>query len=159
MAENKFRKCDKPIAAADLDALQSKIGFELPEDFRAHYLAFNGGVPERAWWDSLDEHAPCQVTEFKPLRPSAKNGLEHYALSIREKHQLPDTYLPFAVNAAAGCFCFDSKTGGVFHVVFESIDPEKSPEENYRKSCRKLSRSFREFVKGLVSEKELDEDF
>lgn len=159
MADNKFRKCDKAIAAADLDALESKTGFALPEDFRAHYLASNGGVPERAWWDSLDENPPCQVTEFKAVRPAAKNGLEHYALSLRDKYQLPDTFFPFAANAAAGCFCLDSKTGGVFHVLFENIDPDKSPEENNRKSNRKLSRSFREFVKGLVSEKELDTDF
>lgn len=156
MAENKFRKCDKPVTAADLDALAAKVDFPLPEDFRAHYQATNGGVPERAWWDSLDEHPPCQVTDFKAIKAEARNGLENYALSLREKDMVPEHFLPFAASSSSGCFCMDSKTGGVFHVIFEHIDPEKDPSDNLRKSSRKLSRSFSEFVKGLVSEKELD---
>lgn len=156
MAENKFRKCDKPVSATDLDALAAKVNFSLPEDFRAHYATSNGGVPERAWWDSLDEHAPCQVTEFKAVKPGAKNGLEQYILTLRDKDMVPEHFLPFAAASTAGCFCLDAKSGGVFHVVFENVDPEKDPEDNLRKSSRKLSRSFREFVKGLVSENELD---
>ena len=156
MAENNFKKCEAPVGDAELDALADLAGYPLPADFRAHYQKRNGGVPERAWWDSLDEFPPCMVNEFYAVA-KGRRTVESLLRKLRDKKLVPDHLLPFAVGQHANqYFCLDLKSGAVVHYLPDSFQPEREPEENYRKAQRKLSRSFNEFVKGLVGSDEID---
>ena len=156
MAENNFKKCEAPVGDAELDALADLAGYPLPAYFRAHYQKRNGGVPERAWWDSLDEFPPCMVNEFYAVA-KGRRTVESLLRKLRDKKLVPDHLLPFAVGQHANqYFCLDLKSGAVVHYLPDSFQPEREPEENYRKAQRKLSRSFNEFVKGLVGSDEID---
>ncbi len=158
MAENTFRKTEKSISDVDLDAFESFLGSTLPADFRTHYLKYNGGVPARVWWDSLDEHAPCMVTEFKSIN-TGKHNIATFTQKLRDKGVLPPHFLPFAGGESGSCFCLDLQNGTVLHYTPDKFDAERSLEDNVKRAQRKLSRSLNEFVKGLVTEKELDNDF
>ncbi|MBO4312424.1 MAG: SMI1/KNR4 family protein [Desulfovibrionaceae bacterium] len=155
MPENTFRKCEAPATDAELDGIAERMGLPLPEDFKTHYRKNNGGVPERAWWDSLDEYDPCSVTEFCPIG-HGRHTLEATLEKLRAKKLIPDNLLPFAYGPYGYYFCLDLKTGAVFHYATEGFQPEKTQEYNFKKAQRKLSRSFTEFVKGLVGTSELD---
>ncbi len=156
MAENRFRKCEAPAEETALDSLAELMDYPLPDDFKAHYRKHNGGVPERVWWDSLDEFKPCAVTEFYSVG-RGKRTIEALLRKLRTKKIIPDHFLPFAVGPSSCYFCLDLKTGSVLHYVTDVFQPDRDPEDNYKKAQRKLSRSFTEFVKGLVGADELDD--
>ena len=156
MAANRFRKCAQAITDAEIDALAELAGSPLPDSFRAHYLTYNGGVPERFWWDSLDENSPYKVNEFFPIS-RGRRTLESIFNKLRSKKQLPDGLLPFAQSGTNQYFCLDLKNGCVLLYIPESVSQDDAlDDEEPRSTKRKLTQNFNEFVKGLVSEDELD---
>gem|GEM_PF-3617631 len=156
MPANRFRKCAQAITDTELDALAELAGYPLPDFFRTHYLASNGGVPERAWWDSLDEYPPCKVSEFCAVT-RGRHSMESLIARLRSKNLLPDGLLPFALGGANQYFCLDLKSGAVLLYSPDVNSPcSRQDEEEPRCPTRKLSRNFKEFVKGLVSEDEID---
>lgn len=48
MGKNKFFKCEKALSESDIINVEDRLGIKFPEDFKAHYLLYNGGEPEKA---------------------------------------------------------------------------------------------------------------
>jgi hypothetical protein len=46
---------------------RKKLSITLPDDFISHYLQFNGGIPEKSWWDGDEDFEPIEVAAFKPF--------------------------------------------------------------------------------------------
>ncbi|MFJ1321900.1 SMI1/KNR4 family protein [Capnocytophaga canis] len=40
-----FSQTEQKLTLADMDDFERKIGLKLPQDFKEHYLKFNGGYP------------------------------------------------------------------------------------------------------------------
>ncbi|MCO6029980.1 SMI1/KNR4 family protein [Enterobacter hormaechei] len=52
---NHFSNCEKKIGRADITKTEEKLSITLPDDFVSHYLQFNGGTPEKSWWDGDED--------------------------------------------------------------------------------------------------------
>ncbi|HEY6330928.1 MAG TPA: SMI1/KNR4 family protein, partial [Blastocatellia bacterium] len=50
MATNTFRKCYRTPTLADIAAVEGRMGIQLPQALKDHYLICNGGIPERKCW-------------------------------------------------------------------------------------------------------------
>jgi cell wall assembly regulator SMI1 len=100
MIENKFSGSSSAITAADLDHLESTIGKTLPPPFRNHYLKYNGGTPERTYWQDEDFEEPVEVSVFKPISDGESTVLSTYQLMLEKKLFLHTSYLSRMIGAA-----------------------------------------------------------
>lgn len=157
MLENTFSDGEAAIAPADLDHLESVIGCKLPASFRAHYLKYNGGMPERAYWVGEDDYEPIEVAVFKPIAHGDYTLLSSYRLML-QKQVLPARLLPFANDLGGNFFCLDLDTGAVSYFTTDTFDSDLSPAENQAKSERPVCPDFLQFVQGLIDEEDADEE-
>jgi cell wall assembly regulator SMI1 len=52
---NRFGDVGDPVSESDVEAVEERIGFRLPDELRRHYLRVNGGRPERSYF-LRDDH-------------------------------------------------------------------------------------------------------
>lgn len=157
MLENKFLDHETAITSMDLDHLESVIGKRLPAPFRNHYLKYNGGMPERAYWISEDFFDPIEVATFKPIAHGESTVLSTYQLMLK-KQVLPAHLLPFANDWGGNFFCLNLDTEAVSYFTTDSFDSDLSPEENQAQSEKLVCSNFLRFVQGLIDEEDLDEE-
>ena len=157
MIENKFSGNSSTITASDLDHLESAIGKSLPTSFRTHYLKYNGGTPERTYWQTEDFNDPVEVSTFKPVSDGESTILSTYQLMLK-KNVIPKNLLPFANDWGGNFFCLNLDTGGVSYFTKDTFDSALSPEENHAKSEKLICSNFLRFVQGLIDEEDVDEE-
>lgn len=156
MIENKFSDCETAITSADLDQMESVIGKKLPDAFRNHYLKYNGGMPERTYWQSDDLEEPAEVSVFKPISNGESTVLSTYQLML-EKKVIPAHLLPFANDWGGNFFCLNLDTGAVSYFTTDTFDSDLSPEENHAESEHRLCSNFLRFVQGLIDDGDVEE--
>ncbi|CAH0186130.1 SMI1/KNR4 family protein [Pseudomonas mediterranea] len=156
MLENKFSDCETAITSTDLDHLETIIGKKLPVTFRNHYLKYNGGMPERAYWVSEDFYDPIEVASFRPIAYGEPTLLSTYQLMLK-KQVLPTHLLPFADDLGGNFFCLNLDSGAISYFTTDTFDSDLSPEENQAESEKLVCSNFLRFVQGLIDEEDLDE--
>ncbi|MGU3306474.1 SMI1/KNR4 family protein [Pseudomonas sp. M5A4_2d] len=156
MIENKFSGSSPTIASTDLDHLESILGKKLPSPFRNHYLKYNGGTPERTYWQSEDFEEPVEVSVFKPISNGESTVLSTYQLMLKKK-VIPAHLLPFANDWGGNFFCLNLDTGAVSYFTTDTFDSDLSPEENHAESEKPICPNFLRFVQGLIGEDDVDE--
>ncbi|ALI01330.1 SMI1/KNR4 family protein [Pseudomonas sp. FW306-02-F02-AA] len=157
MLENKFSDYEKAITPANLDQLESVIGKKLPAPFRNHYLKYNGGMPERAYWVSEDFFDPIEVASFRPITYGEPTLLSTYQLMLK-KQVLPAHLLPFADDLGGNFFCLNLDSGAISYFTTDTFDSDLSPEENQAESEKPICSNFLRFVQGLIDEDDVDEE-
>ncbi|WP_347928394.1 SMI1/KNR4 family protein [Pseudomonas helvetica] len=157
MIENKFSDDETAIISADLDHLESTIGKKLPPHFRNHYLKYNGGMPERAYWVSEDFFDPIEVASFRPITYGEPTLLSTYQLMLK-KQVLPAHLLPFADDLGGNFFCLNLDSGAISYFTTDTFDSDLSPEENQAESEKPICSNFLRFVQGLIDEDDVDEE-
>lgn len=157
---NNFSKCEK-IELADIYKIEEQFSITLPKEFIAHYLRFNGGVPEKSWWESDDEYEPIEVTCFKPFVYNSQTHDEPSSLvegcyiSMLERDVIPIKLLPFANDWGGNFFCLDLEDYSIIYYANDSFDESLTMQENHQRLQRKLTNTFENFVNGLVKEEDL----
>lgn len=86
MIENKCSGSSSAITEADLVRLESAIGKKLPTPFRNHYLKYNGGIPERTYWQTEDFGDPVETSVFKPISDGESTVLSTYQLMLKKSY-------------------------------------------------------------------------
>jgi cell wall assembly regulator SMI1 len=157
MIENKFSGSSSAITEADLDHLESAIGKTLPPPFRNHYLKYNGGTPERTYWQDENFEELIEVSVFKPISDGESTVLSTYQLML-EKKVIPAHLLPFANDWGGNFFCLNLDTGAVSYFTTDTFDSDLSAEENHAESERPICSNFLRFVQGLIDEEDVDEE-
>ncbi|PQP03546.1 SMI1/KNR4 family protein [Pseudomonas frederiksbergensis] len=157
MLENTFSNDEATITPADLDHLESAIGKKLPTPFRNHYLKYNGGIPERAYWVSEDFFDPIEVASFRPITYGEPTLLSTYQLMLK-KQVLPAHLLPFADDLGGNFFCLNLDSGAISYFTTDTFDSDLSPEENQAESEKPICSNFLRFVQGLIDEDDVDEE-
>lgn len=156
MFENKFSDCETAITSEDLDQLESVIGKKLPAAFRDHYLKYNGGMPERAYWSSEDFFDPIEVASFRPIVYGEPSLLPTYQ-NLQKKQLIPSNLLPFADDLGGNFFCLNLASGAISYFTTDTFDSELSFEDNHAASEKPVCSNFLRFVQGLISEEDIDE--
>ncbi|HBZ95236.1 MULTISPECIES: SMI1/KNR4 family protein [unclassified Pseudomonas] len=154
MNENIFSNTEASVDLAQLNSFEAKVGKKLPDEFRTHYLKYNGGVPDRTYWVGAEIEEPLEVASFKPISDSPSNLLSTY-LSMRDKQVIPENLLPFANDWGGNYFCLNVDSGLVSYFTTDNFYAELSFEENQKKSETVICSSFTNFVQGLVHEEDL----
>ncbi|HDR2520356.1 TPA: SMI1/KNR4 family protein, partial [Enterobacter ludwigii] len=110
---NNFKKCEKKIGRADIYKTESKLSITLPDDFVSHYLQFNGGIPEKSWWDGGEGFEPVEVAGFKPFvyntqtNDDPRSLIDGCYISMLDREVIPRNLLPFANDWGGNFFCLN----------------------------------------------------
>ena len=149
MYTNTFARCSTQLTNADIEAIEKRIGFELPAQLKQHYLFCNGGKPERRCWKSEGWDYTC-LNFFFPMRP--ENASEEMAdvetvdeivVDLLSGSHIPETFVPFADDAGGNYFCVDRDTGSIYFFAMDVGD-------DFENAKRYLTSSLFEFIEGLV---------
>ncbi|MBK1517717.1 SMI1/KNR4 family protein [Enterobacter ludwigii] len=158
---NNFKKCEKKIGRADIYKTESKLSITLPDDFVSHYLQFNGGIPEKSWWDGGEGFEPVEVAGFKPFvyntqtNDDPRSLIDGCYISMLDREVIPRNLLPFANDWGGNFFCLNLDNYSIVYFVTDSFDKDLTMQENHIKLQRYLTNSFSHFVEGLVTEESL----
>lgn len=108
----KFEECVPPASDAEVEALESALGFSLPPGVRWLFQNANGGCPNPCC-SSFSDVAACVILGDLERR----NGVWRvYRLFVVQKKLLPAYYLPFAHDSFGNYYVVDCRPdgGGVF---------------------------------------------
>ena len=158
---NNFKKCEKKIGRADIYKTESKLSITLPDDFVSHYLQFNGGIPEKSWWDGGEGFEPVEVAGFKPFvyntqtNDDPRSLIDGCYISMLDREVIPRNLLPFANDWGGNFFCLNLDNYSIVYFATDSFDEDLTMQENHIKIQRYLTNSFSNFVDGLVPEESL----
>ena len=158
---NNFKKCEKKIGRADIYKTESKLSITLPDDFVSHYLQFNGGIPEKSWWDGGEGFEPVEVAGFKPFfyntqtNDDPRSLIDGCYISMLDREVIPRNLLPFANDWGGNFFCLNLDNYSIVYFATDSFDKDLTMQENHIKLQRYLTNSFSHFVEGLVTEESL----
>lgn len=158
---NNFKKCEKKIGRADIYKTESKLSITLPDDFISHYLQFNGGIPEKSWWDGDEGFEPVEVAGFKPFvyntqtNDDPRSLIDGCYISMLDREVIPGNLLPFANDWGGNLFCLNLDNYSIVYFATDSFDEDLTMQENHIKVQRYLTNSFSNFLDGLVTEESL----
>jgi len=144
------------LAPSAIDAVERTLGFSLPPSLRDHLLAHHGGRPARKHL-IIDRPDGDVVTlgfrHFYAVRdPTTGRELEDsYRLFVVERHAVDGDYLPFGADGGDNPFCIDRKTDAIYFCALDGSEPE--PVRGVL-----VARSLTEFVEGMMTEAEAEND-
>ena len=142
---NNFEHSQVGIDSSDLDKLETMLTHKLPADFRAQYLLFNGGEPEKCLY--LFNGDPLVVQEFFSIaRGSGERTIEgNYKELVEIEKIIPNNFLPFGRDPGGDFYCLDMLDGSVS--IFRA---EYLP--NISDCITVISGSMGEFLDGLTED-------
>lgn len=144
---------------ADILAIEQQYGFTLPDDYKQHMLACNGGFPQRRTFVEIDpdgDQIERDVNNFYSVR---------YGVSTLERtlellaDQIHSDLVPFANDAGDDQFLLSvgpQDYGSVYYIGFEFYTPSEDDEYtdeaplDYGSGVHFLAPSFTAFLNGLV---------
>jgi hypothetical protein len=144
---NEFLNAEREIGEAELKNLEELAGYQLPADFKEHYLIFNGGKPEHYLYVFGGDPVPLVVQEFLPIAyGDAGNTVEgNYKELVIGERVIPKNLLPFGSDPGGDFYCLDMDNGKI--VVFRA---EYLPALS--ECITEVAGSMTEFLNGLVEE-------
>jgi SMI1/KNR4 family protein SUKH-1 len=139
---NEFINQQRSISESELSELERLTGYQLPLDFKEHYLLFNGGEPEHCLY--MLNGDPIVIQEFLPIAYGLVGSTvdAHFRELALEDKIIPPNLLPFARDPGGDFYCLEMQSGRV--IVFRA---EYFPELS---ECTvEIAGSMTEFLNGL----------
>jgi cell wall assembly regulator SMI1 len=152
---NNFIKLSSPISLNDVNKIEKEIDVIFPNDFKEHYLKFNGGIPENSYFFMKKYNTFLWLSSFLPIKNERENQnmtLEKTYIEFLERKIIPKEFIPFAYDWGGNYFCLNIKNNEVYMVYTDLGNPMENPD-----SVRKLTKGFSNFVEAL-EEKGEDDD-
>ena len=112
----KFTNSSQPISMADIASFKKKYDFLLPESYERIILKFNGGYPERRFFDE----SPVYFRPIKYGNFTIEDSLYALDSSVR-----PARYIPFADIPGAVLFIDGNGQPVNIYRMYEDGDLEK----------------------------------
>ena len=144
------------LSQRDFDEFEKATDSKLPDDFKEFYMRINGGMPAVSNFDTRHE-----IDQIYHLSEPYEYSILDMIASIKKRHEYstrtrmndyPEWGLPFGSDSFGGRFILDTRPGdGYGNVWF--FDPESGEEGT------KLAKSFREFINGLKTDEEIEDEY
>lgn len=142
-----FLESYNSISISDLIEVESKIGYQLPEEYKSFLLKNNGGRPVLDGVRYENEHFDY-VAFFYAIRGEMYH--DDLARQISEhKDMIPGGYLPIGESPGGDVFCISLKEpnkGSIFHWDHEEANYDGQPWEY---NMTNLSPSLTAFLEEL----------
>ena len=154
MYGNRILRAYEKAKAEDLECIEQKFQVKIPAAVREHYLAYNGGYPEKPVFTDKSGDAYI-VNWFIPVCSEKKRSVENMLRLLREDEAIPNWLIPFADEDGGTLFRFsvrEEDCGAIYYYNHE-FGYGGNPEEY----VTYLAETITIFINSLVEE-ENDED-
>lgn len=156
--EIELENCEKSLTLKDLEEVESKLGYILPERLKEFYLQYNGGSAKQT--ASINKYQEVEIEDFFPFKYNKdfKNDPRYTAegetLELRKAGVISDSILIFAMESTdEGRIAIDSVNEKVYlypivgmqDVIFNFGEP------------RLVADSIADFFDNLVAFPKIDE--
>lgn len=144
-----------PVSELDLDSVEAALNKELSQQFRLHYLMYNGGNPERKLFRREEECDPYEVVAFYPIKykttvfDTDESLLVGHYFYLLAKNVIPNNLLPFAHDPGGNLFCIHLENQRIYFYATDSFSPDRNVEENKNYAMTKISDDFQWFLDNL----------
>ncbi|MFJ1435834.1 SMI1/KNR4 family protein [Capnocytophaga canimorsus] len=138
-----FSQTEQKLTLADMDDFERKIGLKLPQDFKEHYLKFNGGYPSFEYVKGLRNI--FTINGFDSIKYGAL-PIEKLIDDFRESGVNFNNKIPFASDNGDNIFLIsldDSDYGKIYIIEAEFLE-----DKNYIL----VSESFPDFLNSFFNE-------
>ncbi|AEK24326.1 MULTISPECIES: SMI1/KNR4 family protein [Capnocytophaga] len=138
-----FSQTEQKLTLADMDDFERKIGLKLPQDFKEHYLKFNGGYPSFEYVKGLRNI--FTINSFDSIKYGAL-PIEKLIDDFRESGVDFNNKIPFANDNGDNIFLIsldDSDYGKIYIIEAEFLE-----DKNYIL----VSESFTDFLNSFFNE-------
>ncbi|MFJ1354432.1 SMI1/KNR4 family protein [Capnocytophaga canimorsus] len=138
-----FSQTEQKLTSADMDDFERKIGLKLPQDFKEHYLKFNGGYPSFEYVKGLRNI--FTINGFDSIKYGAL-PIEKLIDDFQESGVDFNNKIPFANDNGDNIFLIsldDSDYGKIYIIEAEFLE-----DKNYIL----VSESFTDFLNSFFNE-------
>ena len=150
MYNNPFADCNHVLSEEEIGAFEKEFGFEMPSAIRAHYLAFNGGYPEKSVFTAAD--GECYTVNYF----YAINGEEGHSLNknlplLRDENIMPQWLIPLADDEGGNLFCYSLRPDdNAIYYYDHEFEYGENPENHV---CR-IADSIAQFIGEMCEEED-----
>ena len=142
-----FLRTSEPINAADIVNIENCLDVEFPDDFKEHYLTYNGGYPEKdsfIWPDG----GITTINSFSSMKHKGFVNLENvYNQLILSESYLPKGIVPFAADDGGNMFCISCRNKDYGMIYYCNNDQYNVNETEECLSA--ISSSLHDFINNL----------
>ena len=160
---NDFYECEKPLTPADIEYVEEELSIKFSDDFKKHYLKFNGGTPKNTIWvDVFGKYDDREVRDFIPiLYHEAFENDPSFTLNGRVKEEwsnaeVPKNLIPFAFDWVGNYFCLDHFNQKIYYFIRDVWSDNLTQDQNFKVNSVFLCDTFERFVQSLVFNDEED---
>ena len=145
---NKFSKTSAQLSEEDIKSVEYEIGVNFPQEFIAHYLKYNGGIPTNACFYMEDYDTFAEISRFLSMK--YKDNTQSFTIEesfinyTKEKNVFSSNLIPFARDWGGNLFCINHENGNIFLILLDLGEVKES-----NGSIRFLSDSFWGFINAL----------
>jgi hypothetical protein len=117
-----FFETSKSINVDDLVQVENELNIKLSEDFKTHYLRYNGGYPKKSkfLWEDGDT---TRINAFLSIKHEGIVSMElTYKYLVLEENYLPEKIMPFALDDGGNFFCVSFRDHDYDHIYYSNDD-------------------------------------
>ncbi|WP_316797271.1 SMI1/KNR4 family protein [Pedobacter agri] len=134
-----FEQTEKQLTESDLKNFEENFQINLPDDFRIHYLSFNGGYPPYEYVKGIKNI--FTINGFNPIKYGSLH-MEKIISDYRKSGISFENKVPFAYDSGGNVFLI-SEDGAVHILEAEFIE---------NKDYILVSSSFADFINSFYNE-------
>ena len=157
MLKLEFHDCEKQITEKEIKVIENNLDIVFPEDFKQHYLKWNGGTPNRPMFenDNID-YDYIEISDFIPMKYAYEFEddpdftLEGRVVNEWKNLEVPTYLIPYALDWGGGNYiCLHKDNGRIFYYVRDVWSDNISTEANFSKNSVFIADSFTDFLSHL----------
>lgn len=143
----RFIEISSPLTIHDLNQIEQEINVSFPNEFKEHYLVYNGGYPEQDTY-KWNDGSSTTINTFSSIKYSGYSNLEEsYKDLVLAKKYLPIGIIPFATDDGGNFFCISARTNDYGYVYYCNNDHYNI--ENKEECLILIEKSFNDFIQKL----------
>jgi hypothetical protein len=146
-----------PLSESSLAEFEQAYGLQLPPEYRAFLLEFNGGVPSPSFFWIVEPTDGSSVNQFYGLHDGPQPLSIHTYAGI-ERYGIPSHMLPIGDDGVGNSICVVARgrMAGEIHFLDHEVHPYDDPESTM--GITRLASSFGEFLASLRVSPEEEQD-
>lgn len=135
------------ITLSDIENVAKKLDLVFPDDFKEHYLLYNGGYPEKDTY-SWSNGEKTTINTFFSIKYDGFDILEKvYESLILSKNYLSKGIVPFATDDGGNFFCISCTRKSLGEVFY--CDNNHYNVNNKDECLIQIENSFTDFLNNI----------
>ena len=151
--------CEKNITEQEILIIEDRLNTAFPEDFKAHYLKWNGGSPDKAVFKNpKTDEDDIEISHFigmkynRAFRNDPDFTLEGRVAEEWENLEVPEYLIPYALDWYGNYVCLHKSNGKIYYYIRDVWNDRLNAAANFSNNSVLIAESFADFLSRLTGE-------